>query len=307
MPPKKAKLIPGQRTLTGAIASSSSSSSYTQGPTRTSQKRGEVECWRDFAERKWKERFSWLDVRADGIYCIFCREGTARPVSTSGSDVFLTRGYTGTRPDVLSRHEGSTQHSTCAVTYRESLQRRSVKRNINDIIRSSSCLTVDGEAFCDALRWLYFLMKREIPHTTNFVPLRELCIQLGNSSLAHLVLEGKNRTYTFEQSMQEMMEAIGFTIEKDLLQKLCASPFYSVVLDESTDLSTVKQLGLVVEYLDTQLGIPQTRYLKLVDLTPAVHATADVIVNAVTRYLETTASPPPGIAKIAGSTCDQLQ
>ena len=156
IPPKKAKLIPGQRTLTGAIASSSSSSSYTQGPTRTSQKRGEVECWRDFAERKWKERFSWLDVRADGIYCIFCREGTARPVSTSGSDVFLTRGYTGTRPDVLSRHEGSTQHSTCAVTYRESLQRRSVKRNIDDIIRSSSCLTVDGEAFCDASTLLVF-------------------------------------------------------------------------------------------------------------------------------------------------------
>ena len=101
-----------------------------------------------------------------------------------------------------------------------------------------------------------------------------------------------------------MIEAIGFTIEKDLLQKLCASPFYSVVLDESTDLSTVKQLGLVVEYLDTQLGISQTRYLKLVDLTPAVHTTADVIVNVVTRYLETTASPPPGIAKTAGSTCD---
>ena len=58
--------------------------------------------------------------------------------------------------------------------------------------------------------------------------------------------------------MQEMIEAIGLTIEKDLLQKLCASPFYSVVLNESTDLSTVKQLGLVVEYLDTQLDVPQT-------------------------------------------------
>ena len=45
---------------------------------------------------------------------------------------------------------------------------------------------------------LYFLMKREIPHTTNFVPLRELCIQLGNTSLARLVLEEKNCTYTSE-------------------------------------------------------------------------------------------------------------
>ena len=42
--------------------------------------------------------------------------------------------------------------------------------------------------------------------------------------------------------------------------KLCASPYYSVVLNESTDLSTVKQLGLVVQYLDTQVGIPQTSW-----------------------------------------------
>ena len=40
-------------------------------------------------------------------------------------------------------------------------------------------------------------------------------------------------------------------------------------------------------------------------LTQVVHATADVIVNAVTQYLETTASPPPEKAKIAGSTCDR--
>ena len=84
--------------------------------------------------------------------------------------------------------------------------------------------------------------------------------------------------------MQEMIEAIGFTIKRDVLEKLCASPYYSIMLDESTDLSTVKQLGLVVQYLDTQSAIPQIRYLKLIDLAPAVHATADVIVNAVTQY-----------------------
>ena len=59
-------------------------------------------------------------------------------------------------------------------------------------------------------------------------------------------LGGENRTYTSEQSMPKMIKAIGFTVKKDLLQKLCASPFYSVVLDESTDSSTAKQLGLVV-------------------------------------------------------------
>ena len=99
---------------------------------------------------------------------------------------------------MLSRHEVSSQHSNSVVTYRESLQRRSAQCSIDDIMRSGSSLTVDGEAFCDAMHCLYFPMKREIPHTTNFVPLRELCIQLGNTLLARLVLEEKNRTYTSE-------------------------------------------------------------------------------------------------------------
>ena len=64
--------------------------------------------------------------------------------------------------------------------------------------------------------------------------------------------------------MQEIIEAIGFTIKRDVLEKLCVSPYYSIMLDESTDLSTVKQLGLVVQYLDKQSAIPQIRYLKLV-------------------------------------------
>ena len=260
-----------------------------------------VETLRSFAERRWKERFAWLDVKSDGVYCIYCREGSAHAISARGSEIFLAKGFTGTRPDVLSRHESSSQHTACAVSYRESIQRRATKRNVDDMILSGNYLTVDGEAFCDALHCLYFLLKHEIPHTTNFLPLRKLCIQMGNLSLENLVLEGKNRTYTSEQSIQEMIEAIGYTIERDILKKLCASLYYSIMLDESTDLSTVKQLGLVVQYLDTQSAIPQIRYLKLVDLAPAVHATTDVIVNAVTQYLETSASPSPGITKIAGS------
>lgn len=104
--------------------------------------------------------------------------------------------------------------------------------------------------------------------------------------------------------MQEMLQAIGFNLEEELLHKLCASPFYSLILDEATDLSTVKQLGLVVQYLDTQHAIPQTRYLKLVDLTSATHATGEVVSDCVIQYLESAASPSPGLAKMVGAACD---
>ena len=100
-----------------------------------------------------------------------------------------------------------------------------------------------------------------------------------------------------------MLQAISCTIEKDLLQEICASPFYSIVLGEPTDLSTVKQLGLVVQYLDTISAVPHTRYLKLIDLTPAIHATTDAIVDAVVGYLETTASPSPVMQQITEKLC----
>lgn len=237
------------------------------------------------------------------MYYLYCCEGTALVASSSGSDILLSKPYTGTRPDVLSRHEKSIHHGDSTSSYRESLERRAKKRNIDDVLHSEDRLTVDSKAFCDVLRCLYFLEKREILHTTNLGPIRDLCIRLGNGTLPRLQ-DGRNRTYGSEQSMQEMLQAISFAIEEDLLQNICASPFYSIVLDEATDLSTVKQLGLVVQYLDIQLAISHTRYLKLIDLAQAARATADVVVDAVTRYLETTASPSPCLAKIAGAACD---
>lgn len=138
------------------------------------------------------------------MYYLYCREGSARGTSKSGSDVLLSKPYTGTLPDVLSRHEKNVQHNACASSYREGLECGARMCNINDVIHSEGCLTIDSEAFCVALHCLYFLAKCEIPYTTNFGPICDLCIQLGSCTLPCL-LEGKNCTYGSEQSRQEML------------------------------------------------------------------------------------------------------
>ena len=45
---------------------------------------------------------------------------------------------------------------------------------------SSNTLTVDENAFFDAMSCMYFLNKNEIAHTTNISGLRKLCVLLGN-------------------------------------------------------------------------------------------------------------------------------
>ena len=54
-----------------------------------------------------------------------------------------------------------------------------------------------------------------------------------------------------------------------------------------------------------ETAIPKTKYLKLIDLSPAIHTTIDVIVNAVTANLEQKASPAPGLEKLVGAASDR--
>ena len=75
--------------------------------------------------------------------------------------------------------------------------------------------------------------------------------------------------------------SLSTTLEETLLQKVCASPFYSIVLDESTE-STVKQLGVVVHYIDIETAVLPVSYLKLLDMTKAIHVDAAALESAVT-------------------------
>ena len=49
-------------------------------------------------------------------------------------------------------------------------------KRLEDLVAEVQVVSVDGEAFLDAMCCLYFLLKQEIPHTTHFVSLRELAI-----------------------------------------------------------------------------------------------------------------------------------
>ena len=49
-------------------------------------------------------------------------------------------------------------------------------KQLEDLVAEVQVISVDGEAFLDAMCCLYFLLKQEIPHTTNFVSLCELAI-----------------------------------------------------------------------------------------------------------------------------------
>lgn len=79
---------------------------------------------------------------------------------------------------------------------------------------------------------------------------------------------------------------------------------FDLIMDESTDLSTVKQLGVVVQYLSVNTSLLQCRFLKLLDMSVCVHANAENIVDCLTKYLQTTALPSPWLQGLTGTASD---
>ena len=138
MPPKKIKLVKGQQRLqistsdleilgnsdhsdgheshdteypesslslsTSATTNSSAGSSSES----FSHRRGTTTSWRSFGESKWRRIHPWLLLKPDGVYCQYCCHCHREVRSCSG--VFVTKAYTGNRPDKLSRHGSCSTH-----------------------------------------------------------------------------------------------------------------------------------------------------------------------------------------------------
>ena len=120
MPPKtkKPKLVAGQKTLSFAQGSETSTASPSESTPTTvstvprgwdvfgtpSSRRGAVESWRAFAAAKWRNKHPWVVVEEGGVYCLYCKAGTGL---LSGSSVFVSTPFTGTRSDKPVQHEHS--------------------------------------------------------------------------------------------------------------------------------------------------------------------------------------------------------
>ena len=84
---------------------------------------------------------------------------------------------------------------------------------------------------------MYFLNKQEIAHTTNLSFLR------GFPRLD----KSKRTNYGSEQTMEELVRAIGVTLGEDILYEVCSSAYYGIIIDEATDIA-VENLCLIHRY-----------------------------------------------------------
>lgn len=223
----------------------------------------------------WKTEFRWLEfVRQDeqvGLLCKICAKYNKTPRNGRGS---WTKVPCFTlRKDKIKRHENSRMHKAAI-----SLEADRAGGGIAQAF--SGLITCEMKAAVGCCKCIYWLCKNEIPHTTVYPNLLELAEQLGCEYFKALKV-GRNATYTSPQIVEEFIGVINNIIETNTLNVFKESAYFSLMADETTDVSILKQLVLYGRAVEK--GKLKSSFLKMIDLEDGK---ANTITNAIVSYLE---------------------
>lgn len=140
-----------------------------------------------------------------------------------------------------------------------------------------SVVSIQKKAFIGHLKCMHFLAKQEIAHTTNFTPLVNLAKSLGATYLGEIAL-GQNQKYTSECFKQEIVLAMGEAVLEPIKEEIQSSPAFSLLIDETTDVSIIKQMIVYGRYISN--GETKTKFLGIVELSDGRAVT---IIDALLR------------------------
>ena len=224
----------------------------------------------------WLEEFTWLERVCDGaktgLKCKLCTQYGKSPRNRKGT--WTTTACFALRRDKIVKHEKSSMHKA-AITTRADAAGGGIEKSFSDKI------SLEMKAVIGCLKCIYWLCKNEIAHTTTYPNLLQLAEELGCEYFKSLRV-GHNATYTSRQVIHEFLGIMNDMIQESVLQSFRDSTYFSLMVDESTDISVLKQLVL---YGRTVVkGKLKSCFLKIVDLEDGKALT---ITNAITSYLET--------------------
>ena len=232
-------------------------------------------------DSSWQKEYPWHipvygsdETTVIGVLYALCKQHNVQQRNKSGT--WTEKPCTLLRKDLLQRHKTSSMHKEAEQreTARQASQRDGGIRQA-----FSTRIMVQRKALIGALQLVYLLAKEEIAHTTKFNSLKDLVIHLGCDFLRELSL-GRNAQYSIEQIISELLQCISLVIKEQIVSDMQSSLFFSLMTDESTDISVLKQLVLVGCYV-TDGGV-KTAFLHIGNI---VDCRAETIEKAILEFL----------------------
>ncbi|CAG2243350.1 unnamed protein product [Mytilus edulis] len=85
---------------------------------------------------------------------------------------------------------------------------------------------------------------------------------MGCSYLNHLQ-KGGNANYESQRTLQEMLHIIAEQIAAPILQDICKSRYYSILIDVTTDIAVIKQMTILARYITENNQLPTEHLIGL--------------------------------------------
>ncbi len=236
----------------------------------------------------WEEKYPWLESSRDetgtitGMMCSWCKRHKTKN-KYNHKAVWSVTPCKSLRKDCVSRHNLSQQHKEAVEL--ESFREASLKSGgIEQAFQSQ--ISLNRSAIKTAMQCLYWLIKSEIPHTSNYNSLVKAVEFMGCEHLRHLN-HGENAKYSSQRIIQEFLDVMGEQLRQDELQHLFSSPCYSIMIDETTDIAIINEMVIYVRYLSPEAEIC-TSFLAILELN---NGTAETVEKALLTYLEDSSIP----------------
>ena len=193
---------------------------------------------------KWLQLFAWLtfDSIRNAMFCTICQKHKKK-------NNFVYPGASNFRKSSLVDHASSNDHVQ-ALKSDEAAKDNKLKTMVEKVYEKTD------DAMTTLFRNAYYIAKENLP-IDKYQSLNELSKMNGAPITSTM--------YQEDTACSEFIKIISSQIEQTVLQDVKDSPAFSIMIDESTDLSTQKHLILYLSYLkDAKLTIT---YSKLINLT----------------------------------------
>lgn len=201
-------------------------------------------------------------------YCIFARR----------LNNYAKEGASSIQKAALQVHESSKEHCDAKILWFEH-----EKRSTLPMEKHIATMTNDEkERILSCMQCSWYVVKRSLA----FEEFSSLCAFQRFMRTPNMPLANEYSSYTGKDACKEFARAIEHVYFTNLVDNIKSSPFFSIQVDESTDITFQQYMILYVTYLeDGGNGSICTKFLKLIE---PKNANAEALYDALVGFLKST-------------------
>ena len=229
----------------------------------------------------WLKIYPWLTVEGTGeditVYCRDCKRAKLSNEFAKGKK----RPSSGWKKEYLQRHSDSNRHTRHAPMTAQMVE--AVK--YRGFFQSTSKSATEQQTL-GLLHDIYFVVTNGLPvyksdalHCLVEFQLRYISDESDGQRRSYL-----SKSHRTNDSTWEFVHALNSVVENNDISKLKEASFFSLLLDESNDISVTKNLMVYVQFVDVTSNSVEVMFLRNAPLSTC---DADSIVSVITEIFTT--------------------